>query len=358
MNRRKYMLVAGGAISISGCSGSPEDQSTPEEDPDQTSNENEDNNQEEQTEEGDDQTEPAEFDFEIVEAPEVIKPEQSFDIEIVVENVGGTEGTTEFVTTISGQTSSEELKLQSGEREELIFSFDEISEAGSYSVSVEADDSQETYEFDVAEVETNTEIDYNDTMFVGETEEVTVLVENTGRVNVSTTILFELFSVEDERDVSVSPGESEELIFNFEVPGGTRSSVLSIANEAVEEVWTYDVDLVEYTEVIDVTLLSRDDTDCDGIAQRYASPEWEFEVSTDVNLGDRESMNLEVEFTDGEGRVTGFAILSPRVPRPDAPTVILTGTDNWPERECPGWMAIPEGLDNGGSVELVDVSFE
>jgi len=353
------MLAAGGVISISGCSDSPENESTPEEDLDQTSNENEGNNQEEQAvKEEDDQTEPAEFDFEIVEAPAVIRLEQSFDIEIVVENIGGTEGTTEFVTTVSGQTHSEELTLQSGESEEIIFSFDGISEAGSYSVSVEADSSQEIDEFDVAEVETNTLIDYNDTMFVGETEEVTVLVENTGRVNVSTTILFELFSVEDERDVSISPGESEELIFDFEVPGGTRSSVLSVANEAVEEVWTYDVDLVEYTEVIDVTLLSRDDTDCDGIAQTYASPEWEFEVSTDVNLGDKESLNLEIEFTDGEGRVTGFAILSPRVPRPDASTVILTGTDSWPERECPGWMAIPEGLDNGGSVELVDVSFE
>ncbi|MFA9427898.1 CARDB domain-containing protein [Natronorubrum sp. A-ect3] len=192
------------------------------------------------------------FDVTIDQAPDEVTAGEKVDVDLTVENIGETVGDQTVRLSVDGTdlADSEQLELDSGATEPLTLTWDtEDVDADLYDLDVETEDTTDTTSIAVVEPDTpffDVAIDEDatdDTVEPGEELAVTALVTNTGGLEETQPIEFDVgdSGVDDTAERTLEAGEENEITFTYTVAEDIEADTIPITVESANDSATHTV---------------------------------------------------------------------------------------------------------------------
>jgi len=191
--------------------------------------------------------------FEVSSADATAEPGEELEIPVEVENTGDEEDTQDITFSVEGdEVDSQELTLEGGESEEVVFDFTAPDEEGEYDWTVASDDDEASYTLTVEEeVDEPANFEIVDvtpgedlTVDPGEALTIDAEVENTGEEEGTQMVVFN-FAGEEllEEELTLDAGESGAVSFGVDAPEDEGAYDWFVSTEDDESAtWTLTVE--------------------------------------------------------------------------------------------------------------------
>lgn len=381
IEKRRYLLrmiaTGGVTVGVAGCLSESDGQSGPEE-PNDDSPDNEETEGDESSTDSDeensqeDESEGPNFELNIRSIPEEILQGDIAQIVVSAQNTGDEGGKVEISVSIAGSEKFDSVSLDPDETQDVNFEFETQNLSGDHTVEITSSGEGDTISEDIEIVPPEIDISYElpDVLLTGTEQNFDINITNQTNVEITTNIAFKLSTVERDTDITLPPNETGTISFDYTVPDQTGPTFARVASTTTEEVSETEVQIAELNNIYDI-VLERDGFECAGqsVSNYVETLNWELEVSTTVNVHRDGDLHLQITFIDADGRMVGGADVSGSPPTPDTPVVWgmeNTDLDNeecgdattWDQPCCEYGTRIADSLDEGGTVQVSEASYE